>query len=146
VRFAIAGDQMVVHASVREPKIVHHDTVWKGSDLEVFGAMPDKFEIGQVFLVPADDRKKAGAYVPFKTTPKATAAVQTASKTIEGGYEISAIIPLELLKIPADAKQFLIEFQVSQGSAKARAYKTLFGSKYAYENCSKYALFGFEEE
>lgn len=146
VRFAIAGDQMVVHASVVEPQVVHHDTVWKGSDIEIFGAMPDKFEIGQIFLVPADGKKNAGAYVPDKTTPISTEEIQTESKPTETGYEISAIIPLKLLKIPADAKQFLIEFQVSQQRPKGRAYQTLFGSKLAYMNCSKYALFDFEEE
>ena len=142
IRFAVAGMDFAVFAKVNDRKMAYSPTIWKGSCLEVFGSMPGTFDIGQVFLAPQVGDQAAGAYRPNGTKQRPAPAIAVASAVVEGGYELSALVPLADLKLDAAKEKFLLEFQANAvGSGKRRAYKTLFGSERAYENNSAYGLF-----
>ena len=145
LRIATAGTDLVVHATVFDGEVVHHATVWKGSDIEIFGSRPDSLAIGQVFLAPAADDKPATGYRADGGKQVPTPEIRVWSETTAQGYEISALVPLTLLKLDPAEGRFMMEFQVSSKTGKTRIYRTLFGSKYAYENNQVYGLFVFEK-
>lgn len=144
VRFAFAGDDLAIHAEVTDATLLHHREPWRGSCVEVFGAMPETLEIGQVFLAPQVADRSSGGYLAKGLKQVPEGRIRTQSKRTELGYEIQALIPLSLLKVKPEAKKFLLEIQVSSSKGKKRIYANLFGSERAYENCSKYGLFVFE--
>lgn len=142
VQFTVAGDRLALYATVTDRQLERPATVWRGSCLEVFGSTPGSFDIGQVFLAPALADKPAAALVAQDGKQSPHTDIQVVSKPLENGYELTALIPLSLLKIDASKDSFLLEFQAdSVLSGKARTAVTLFDSVHAYENNQRYGLF-----
>jgi hypothetical protein len=134
-----------VLADVADPTVERHRTVWKGSCVELFGSLPGTFAIGQVFLAPAAGDTPAAGYRAEGTDQVPEPGIRIASQTIEGGYRLSALVPVALLRLDAPPSRFLLECQVSSNpSGKARIYGTLFGSERAYENNARYGLFALD--
>ena len=145
LKFAVSGENFALHAKVSDKTLDHQARVWRGSCVEVFASMPGTFEIGQVFLAPKAGDKAAAGYVPKGDEQVPNESIRVVSAAVEGGYETQALIPLSLLKIAPDAKQFQLEFQVGADlTGRKRLHRTLFGSQRAYMNNTKYGLFGFE--
>ncbi|MDP6717312.1 MAG: hypothetical protein QGF59_01600, partial [Pirellulaceae bacterium] len=72
--------------------------------------------------------------------------IQVASTASDVGYGLRALIPLRHLQIELEAKQWLLEIQVNSHNGKMRIYKTLFGSKLAYQNNSRYGVFSVKAD
>ncbi|MFP4026278.1 MAG: CehA/McbA family metallohydrolase [Candidatus Brocadiia bacterium] len=143
LRFAVVSDQLVLHARVEDPKIRRHKTVWKGSCLEAFGALPDEDKIGQVFLAPASGKTEAAGFQATKLGIVAAEEITVETRPTEKGYELAALIPLRMLALDSAKDAVRCEFQLtvsrdSRGKDVLRS--TLFGSKLAYNNTSEYAL------
>lgn len=144
VRFGFAGDNLAIHALVRDKQPTQHRTVWRGSDIEVFGAMVGTGNIGQVFLVPQVADSPAKAYKADRK-PVAAPGITLQSRPTDNGYELQALIPLSLLKIDPAADTCLLEIQISSVRAVAAGkttalYGTAFGSRLAYMDSTMYAL------
>ncbi len=145
MRVAIAADDLALVAHVRDGQVEHNLTPWKGSCVEVFGSMPDVEGIGQVFLAPQARDLASSGYKAAGAQQVASPEIRTSSANTDGGYEIRAFIPLSLLRIDATKDEFLLEFQISTSSGKARSYHTLFGSKHAYHNSQRFGTFTVNE-
>lgn len=148
LRFAVAGDQLAVHAKVTDSKIARATPLWEGASLEVFGSLPDTKKIGQVFLVPqANDKPAIGlhqkgqpGWSEGKIEPEPR--IRLDSTPTAGGYELRALIPLALLAVDGNQGKLLLEFLVTITGADGKPqYVTLFGSKRAYEWNDSYGSF-----
>ncbi len=103
-RVGISADRLAVHVKVRDSRIERSQPVYKGSMVDVFGiGTPSDNKggqvaetFGQVFLVPPSGGEKARI---TDTTARDIEGVDISSRTVEGGYEISALIPMEILQI-----------------------------------------------
>lgn len=145
IRFGIAGDSLILSADVVDTKIVHHNTAWKGSSVELFASKPNTFGIRQIFLVPATGGKAAAGYLAKSGGQTLTPDVKVKSEMTQTGYTLQAIVPLSLLKLNAEDGKFLLEFQIdSNVRGRGMEYQTMFGSRLAYENNQSYRLFCFE--
>ena len=145
VRFALSGKNLAVMASVTDEKVTQEAAAWKGSCVEVFGAMPDAKKIGHVFLQPAVEGKAAKASVDLGGKQTEAPQIKVHSVATKKGYDIFALIPLASLKVEDAAKTMQFEFQASSvitvGKKSDRAYANLFGSKRAYEDTYFYGTF-----
>lgn len=145
VRYALAGKELAVAASVTDEKVTQESAAWKGSCVEVFGATPEVNKIGHIFLLPAADGKPAKAFVEVGGKQADAPSIKVHSVATKKGYDIFALIPLGLLKIDESPKKLLIELQasgvVTQGKKSDRHYGSLFGSKRAYEDTYSYGVF-----
>ncbi|MCX5660706.1 MAG: PQQ-binding-like beta-propeller repeat protein [Planctomycetota bacterium] len=144
VRFGLAGDELLVHASVVEPHITQAATPWKGSCVEVFGSNPGpgKQPIGQIFLVPQTEKEPARAFrsEAGKLTPAPEIRVLTT--TTPTGYELSAVVPVRLLELSMSSANFMLEAQVTVTGPDATLQRdTLFGSVSAYMDSQKFRAF-----
>lgn len=148
LRFAVAGDQLAVHAKVTDSKIARAAVLWEGAGLEVFGSLPDTKKIGQVFLVPQANDQPAAAFhqkgqpgwSEGKIEPEPQ--IRLGSTPTAGGYELRALIPLTLLAVDGNQGTLLLEFLVTVTGADGKPqYVTLFGSKRAYEWNTSYGSF-----
>ncbi|NLL82616.1 MAG: hypothetical protein GX230_00040 [Lentisphaerae bacterium] len=143
VYLALANDHLAITATVVEPQIRQTPSVWKGSDIEIFGSLPggNTDDIGQIFLVPgtADLPPKALR----KIGPDITAApeIKITSSTTANGYQLTALVPLDHLKLQTHSGQLAIEVQISSLINGKQSYTTLFGSVRAYLDTSRYGLF-----
>ena len=143
LRLAVAGEALAVSAIVVDGVLSQHAKAWKGSSLEVFGSMPGKEAIGQVFLVPRAGNAPAKGLRAHAGGEKPAPAIRLQSAKTAAGYELQALVPLELLALNARPEFFTLEFQVSSQEAAGgkRRYGTVFGSQRAYQNNRKFAAF-----
>ncbi len=146
VQLAVTGDNLAIVADVKENQLEQNATAWKGSCVEVFGSAVDSQNIGQIFLVPQAEKQPAVAYRSVGGKQEVTSDIQVASTASDVGYELRALIPLRHLQIKLEAKQWLLEIQVNSHNGKMRIYKTLFGSKLAYQNNSRYGVFSVKAD
>ena len=128
IRTAVAGDNLVVLASVKDSRIVRDRVVWQGSCVEVFGAMERERPIGQLYLLPAAGQTPAQARRRVKGQIVDAPGVHVHSEPAKDGYELSALIPLSMLPIDVDAERFLLEFRVT--AAKSAGGKHQRGSAF----------------
>ncbi|MCX5662056.1 MAG: hypothetical protein NTW19_20445 [Planctomycetota bacterium] len=170
IRFAVMGDQLAVDAVVHDEHPRREGTVWRGSEIEVFGANPKAPEkISQLFLAPSVGETPAGAFAKTAGSINFEKKIQVRSTPTEKGYRLQALIPLVLLGIDPASGEAMLEFQVTvpgelptaaaaaakpakpvKGkpvAAKPTArYGTVFGSRFAYENSSRYGRFTLKPE
>jgi hypothetical protein len=151
VKLALRGDAMAILARVQDSKITITKMLWDGSSVEVYGCSPDRerighvfgnIEIGQVFLTPACGDRPARGYSFINNSPIEMPDITVASRPIDGGYELSALVPLPRLAVAADADRLMFELMAQSGphadGQQRRA--TLFGSFTAFNNSSSYAM------
>ncbi|HEY3377446.1 MAG TPA: alpha-L-fucosidase, partial [Armatimonadota bacterium] len=140
LRVAVAGDTLALSAEVTDHCVARGVHPWEASCVEVFGTGPDEVtiprDIGQVFLLPATANDAAGALTQYQGeleksagTQLPEARIQVQSSAHEAGYRLQALIPLDLLHIPAGGP---FRLEVSLTTARAadgqRIRPTLFGS------------------
>ena len=151
LRLGVAGEMLAVEADIVDAHITRHAAPWRASCLEVFGAMPgtDKPEIGQVFLVPAVGGKPADLLVKRGRGYEPAPGAMVASEPTQAGYRLRALVPLKLIKMAPFAPVIGLEFQLTSVVAPAAKPKvrrgTLFGSKLAYMDASRYGHFRLTE-
>lgn len=142
LRCAAAGGKMALHAVIRDPRPRRHTTVWKGSCIEVFGSLPGKEKIGQVFLAPAADGEDAAGFQATKIGIEPADRIAVRTRSTEGGYELTALIPLHMLALEDARRAIRCEFQLTVSRAptgKGVRRATLFGSRLAYTDNRGYA-------
>lgn len=140
VRMAHAGDALALAVRVTDHRIARGDRLWTGSVIEVFGSGPDEThipaEIGQIFLLPTTDTP-AGAYVQIRDPFNKGAGEQSPTEEIAlacrphaGGYDLTARIPLEYLRIDPSRDAFRVELMITAASEPGGPYlrTALFGS------------------
>ena len=147
LRLGRAGENLAISATANDSRVNPHETVWKGSCLEVFGSMPGSSKIGQVFLIPGADDTPAKAYRAADGIVGAPEIRLTTQPTGEG-YHLQALIPFSLLQVDPEAGRMMLEFQVTcvGGPGGKLTRGTLFDSIHAYENSRRYGLFVLEGE
>ncbi len=142
IRFGAAGEDLLVHAVVRDRKVVREATPWKGSCVEIFGAMPGAAPIGQVFLLPAAGSEPAAAFRPEGGRAVPAPEIRIRSAPTPDGYEISALIPIPALALARTNGSWLLEAQVTTTGPDGTAQRdTLFGSASAYQDSSRFGAF-----
>lgn len=144
IRCAVAGADLAVFARVTDRRIFVDPIPWKGSCIEVFGAMPGAPTLGQVFLAPAVGATPAKGYLrdPRKENPVETSGIRVRSAPAPDGYELAALIPLADLTLDPAKAEYRLEFQMTVQDAKGTALRgTAFGSLRAYESSMMYAPF-----
>jgi len=147
IRLAVAGGDLAVSASVVDKKVTRGPKAWNGSCLEVFGSMLGGSKIGQVFLMPTAGDAPAKALRAVGGSQQAAPEIRITSAATKSGYQIQALIPLSMLELDATKEKITLEFQVSAArSVNARGrpvlqHATLFGSRLAYQNNSRYGVF-----
>ena len=123
-KFAVTPEAFVLHAVVADARIHHGAQPWLGSCIEIFVA---PFEGGKTYChvviqpellgVPAHTWVVAG---DLRSEPFATRTTRTAT-----GYELQAIVPIELFGLTDGQGKFRLEIAVSaasgQGAQAARS-------------------------
>lgn len=113
LRFGVAGQMLALHARLFDARIKRSEPdFWSGSVLEVFGAQAREVEVGQVVLLPAVEHLPQDARAFFNGAPCPSAGIRFTSKLASGGYEISALIPMKLLRVKAGSRRFMLDFAV----------------------------------
>lgn len=142
LRFGITGDKLAVHAMVVDRNITIDPVPWKGSCVEIFGCLPGKPRIGQVFLTPQTAGAPARAFRSQNGAPVAVDEIRVQTTAIANGYELQALIPLALLALDPSAGEFTLEAQVTATSADGKLHRgTMFGSDSPYQNNKKFGRF-----
>ncbi len=113
IRFAIAGPDLAVHATVRDRIQRQGAQVWDASVIEIYGSMPGGKDIGQVFLLPATAAAAATAYRQHAGRQEPAPEIRLATRNDQTGYELAALVPLSLLAIDGAAGEILLDAAVS---------------------------------
>jgi hypothetical protein len=146
VRFAVAGEDLALSAEVKDPRITRGPRLWDGSCFEVFGSMPGKEAVGQVFLLPPAGGEPAKAVRAAASGQVETPQIRMECAPRPDGYVMNALIPLSMLAIDPAANRFLLEAQVTvtdgadAGGKPKVSRGTLFGSTRAYNDNALFAL------
>jgi len=118
VQFADAGEHLAVLAKVRDPNVIRKKTVWQGSCLEVYGAMPKQKPIGRILLTPKVGKHQTAAHLVNNGRIVMTSEIACESRPTASGYELWALVPWKLLPVEPRAGQVLLEFRTSAATAK----------------------------
>ena len=151
VKLALCGESLAIFARVQDPNITITEMLWDGSSIEVYGGVPNRerighvfgnIEIGQVYLTPACRDRPARGYRFINNSVTELPDIAIVSRPINGGYELSAWVPLRHLAVAPDADRFMFELMAQSGphadGQQRRA--TIFGSFTAYKDSSCYAM------
>ena len=145
VRFALAGDALLLAGRIDDPKLQVTDPLWQSSHLELFGAQaPGAERLGQVFLVPAHDDLPAQGYLIQGAETRLDTRIRLYTAPIEGGYTMAAIVPLALLTIDPASDHLALDLAVTTSDAHGvmgGRRGTLFGSPRAFTENEHYAVF-----
>ena len=95
-------------ANVRDARREQSFPPWEGSCLEIFGSSPAENRIGQVIVQPATDSEPARGWRQAGGC-RPEPAIRLHSTPTPDGYELAALIPLELLAIAPQSTEFLLE-------------------------------------
>lgn len=113
IRFAVAGPDLAVQAKVRDRIQRQGPQVWDGSVVEIYGAMPGRKDIGQVFLLPATAAAAAKAYRQQAAGQEPAPEIRVATRNDPTGYELTALVPLSLLAADAAGGEILLDAAIS---------------------------------
>ena len=105
----------------------------------MFGAIP----IGQVYLVPGIDGQPARGLQEKDNAQHPRPEIRIRTAPVEGGYEMWAAVPLELIGVSPGADRFLMEIQVNTPAHEGvmdAGRGNLFGSYTAFNDTQSYAL------
>jgi hypothetical protein len=119
-RMALSGNYLAVFVHVDDPKMAQAAKPEDGSKVEVFGATPqrDNNTPGRVMLVPAvGDQPGYGMHFEKDAYVK-TGSILMSTKAVEGGYDLTALIPLQLLTIDPKSESVLLELTAASSTPK----------------------------
>jgi hypothetical protein len=142
IRIALAPGALALHAVIRGEPGPPQDPPWKGSCLEVFSAASDTNAMAHLFLVQAYGDKPAAGLVAEEDQSVKVPDIQVQSARTPDGCEMTALIPLRLLELPASPERLKLEFQLGLPGADGKMlYGTTFGSTRAYMTPLSYGTF-----
>ena len=147
LRAAVAGPNLALHVRVFDTAIRQATPSWSGSCVELFVSRADArlpnanvsnpAVLRQVFLVPAVKGQPARATWQHEQREEPAPEVRLTSRHFIGGYELTALVPLAFLGLPADAGRFLLEAVVNT-TLKTPTRAALFGAATPYCNNAGY--------
>lgn len=152
IRLGAAGEELVLWAKILDANPKATPMIWDGSAVEIYGCSPDRerighvfgaIPIGQVYLVPAVKDQPARGLQEKDNAQHLRPDIRIQSTPCEGGYEMQAAVPLELIGISPGADRFLMEIQVNTPENHgliAAGRGNLFGSYTAFNDTQSYAL------
>lgn len=151
VKIAFCGEALALVARVADPNITMTEMLWDGSSVEVYGCAPDRerighvfgnIDIGQVYLTPACGDRPARGYRFINNSVAEMPDIAVASRMIDGGYELVALVPLRQMAVAPDADRFMFECMAQTGPCADGQQRraTIFGSFTAYKDASRYAM------
>ncbi len=146
LRFRVAGGDLAVYASVADLNPARGaPTPADGSGIALFGAAPGGTRIGQLLLVPAVGAEPAGAYRTETGAPVPAPEIRLQTTATSNGYELVALIPLQLLALPTNAADARLEAQVTVGGIDGRPrVGMLFGSTAPRTDARRFGPFKFK--
>ena len=118
MRMALAGDDLAVWMRIDDPVPHRGTSVPAGSCIEFFVATTrdrasapaaDAARLRQVFLVPAADGQPDQIFISAGTSRIDDPRMRMVTKPVAGGYELAALIPLELLQVCATDRELFVE-------------------------------------
>jgi hypothetical protein len=144
-KLAVAGETILFLARVHDAKQVVSTIPWEGSSVEVFLAPKDtinKSGMTQHAFSPQAGWNGAKVFRPENGAAVETAEIMADCRPVDGGYELSAIIPGASVKFPqgVNITTFLLELTIvatlQDGITLKR--KRVFGAKTAHANSIGY--------
>ena len=143
LRLALVGDSLALCAEVIDGRGAGDAASWPGSGVELYFAAGQGGEIRQFALTPPQDGQLPRAIVYEGGEGVPVPDVQVAVQPAREGYHVQALIPLGLLRLPADSSKFLFEALISANvTGNDRVYNvTLCHSLNAFMNTSRYGIF-----
>ena len=144
LRLARCGDQLALSARVLDAKLTRPINFWEGSSVELYASIPESCEIKQLVFLPSipKHRSDVQCYCFAKQQPL-PAKVTWQTRTIKGGYELTALVPLAALGIKKQTRELLFECAVNLAHARGRGYQRVglrSGCYSAYSNNNRYGL------
>lgn len=152
VRLAVAGSCLALDVLVRDAQMQRGSPLWKGSCIQIFASRPEERLpdlharnpglLRHVFLAPCVGGKPDCGALLRNQRHEILDTVCLRSRPRPEGYSLSALVPLELLKIPVESEAFLLEIMVdiprpADPDGKGDHY-ALFGSAAASANNRNY--------
>ncbi|MCX5662743.1 MAG: hypothetical protein NTW19_23935, partial [Planctomycetota bacterium] len=146
LQLGVGAKDLAVSVRVNDSKAAQAAAPWEGSCVEVFAAGSQGGPISQFFLLPrtADASERALRAEGMVQVPEPRVRVHSAptaaTSTSPQGYELSALIPLDLLAGIDPAAPFLVDIAVSAVAGPAGKYvrEILDGNPRAYCDASGY--------
>jgi hypothetical protein len=151
IQIGLAGEEFVLRAQIRDPHPQVTPMMWDGSCLEIYACSPDRerighvfgnIPIGQVYLLPAFAGQPARGLIEKDNSQIPKPEIRVASELCEGGYILTAAVPLHLMAVSPGCTRFLFEIQV--GTHQAQGYLAgrgnLFSSYSAFNDTTHYAM------
>ena len=145
VRFAVAGSDLAILARVIDTAPIRRDaSPWEGSCIEVFGSMEGTEgapKIGQLYLMPSADGKSDAASLEKSGKREPTDRIRIKTARLDDGYELAALVPLDLLAITPTSQNFLLEFIINSAATPGAGAKrsSMFGSTTPYNNTNRFS-------
>jgi len=136
LRVAIAGSVLAIDAKVYDHKVTAEAKEWTGAGVELAAAMPEAKTCSRLVFLP---KSATGGEVQLyhNADQQAAPKCQWAVTPLKGyGYELTALIPLEVLQLDAKAAKFL--FEAATTTDAGAQYTTLFGSAKGYTDSTKF--------
>src|SRR5262249_9489038 len=119
--------------------------LWSGSCIELFaapesnrmtGGGSDPSKVRQCFLMPGAGSEPPPAVYQDRA-PKGIPRARLESHPRDGGYVLSVLIPLELLRVPPTSDRFLVELAANTHLPESRR-ASMFDALGAYGNTGGY--------
>jgi len=129
LRAMLIGNCIAVQGEVRDIEVKRPEPYTEGSHLELLFAATTPGVLRTVFL-PASGDSPAAVQVFRNAEPVPEAALDWQIVPVDGGYRVDALIPLELIGMSPDAREFMFEAAVG-GTPSAHALpgrSTCYGS------------------
>ena len=130
--FAVAGTDLALTAHLLEDRPQATDPV--KSSLDVYAKLPGAAKITQILLHPPTATTPAQGLHHVGDEWPPTPEIRVTTRLTADGYDLSALIPLSMLGITPEAKEFLLESMVSayQPGTGTFTYPALFHSVSAF--------------
>lgn len=140
-RIGVAGNQLAFHAKVVDAHLLRNANFWEGSCIQIYASTPGTTRVRQIAFLPPTPTAPADVLLYQSGEKQPTPPAQWRIHPVESGYEIDALIPLQVLLLEENVSQFLLEMSVSStpSADRAHAFTTLFGSTSSYNDNSHFA-------
>jgi len=112
IRLVASGDNLAMHAVIRDKQITTAKLPWDGSCLILFGSMPNSKTVSQVNLQPPKAGKAVVATKLNQDSCVPASEIKSIYSLLPDGYELCTLVPFSSLSIDGNPKTFLMELLV----------------------------------
>ena len=147
IRIASCGDNLAIHAVIKDRQVRTGTPPWNASCLVLFSSKLDATTVAQVNFQPPEsgDRALATLFDGHSCVPDSK--IHTAFSLRPDGYELCALVPFSSLSLEGDPEKFLLELNVITAPAPTGAYQGfgVFEHPGSPTNNAKYGLIAIKE-